>query len=257
MCSMPFVEINGLKTFYEETGKGKPLLLVHGACSNTTIWFNQLASLSKKLRIFAIDLPGHGKTESLTLKGTIERYADHVASFMKGIELKKTAIGGTSMGGMVVQQLCLRHPEMVDRLILHDTAAKIPISVEALELYRNQFESTQRLLSELSFSKKTMRNNPALVHQHVQEDLKTNRRTATDDYEATGAFDFTTMIERIEVPTLIIRGTDDLLIPESMTQFLHEKIKGSIVEAIPDSGHVNMIEKPDELNKVILRFMEV
>jgi pimeloyl-ACP methyl ester carboxylesterase len=252
---MPFVKVNGLKTFYEDAGKGKPLLLVHGACSNTSIWVNQLASLSKKIRVIAIDLPGHGKTEALSTRGTIERYADHVAGFMKEIGLQKSTIGGTSMGGMVVQQLCLKHPEMVYRLILHDTAAKIPVSREALELYRNQFESTQKLLSELSFSKKTMKTNPALVQQHVQEDLKTDRKAATDDYEATGAVDFTTMIEKIDVPTLIIRGADDLLIPESMAQFLHEKIKGSKLEVMPDTGHVNMIEKPDEFNKIILRFM--
>ena len=99
-----------------------------------------------------------------------------------------------------------------------------------------------------------MKTNPALVQQHVREDLKTDRMAATDDYEATGAADFTAMIEKIDIPTLIVRGADDLLIPESMTQFLHEKIKGSRLEVILDAGHVNMIEKPDELNKIILGF---
>jgi pimeloyl-ACP methyl ester carboxylesterase len=252
---MPYVKVSGLKTFYEDAGKGRTLLLVHGACSNTSIWVNQLASLSKKLRVIAIDLPGHGKTEASTDKGTIERYADHVAGFMQEIGLQKAAIGGTSMGGMVVQQVSLKYHGIVDKLVLHDTAAKIPVSNEALELYRNHFESTQKLLSELSFSKKTVKTNPALVRQHVQEDLKTDRKVATDDYEATSAVDFTSMIGKISIPTLIIRGADDLLIPESMTQFLHNKIKGSTLEVIPDAGHVNMIEKPDELNKIILRFM--
>jgi pimeloyl-ACP methyl ester carboxylesterase len=252
---MPVVKINGLNTFYEDTGKGEPLLLIHGACSSTSIWVNQLAGLTKKLRVIAIDLPGHGKTEALNVRGTIERYADHVAAFMVGIGLQKAAICGTSMGGMVAQQLCLEHLNMVDKLILHDTAAKIPVSREALELYRNQFESTQKLLSELSFSKKTMKAKPALVQQHVREDLKTDRKAATDDYEATGEVDFSDRVGIIKVPALIIIGADDLLITRSMAEFLHKKIEGSRLEVILDAGHVNMLEKPELVNDVILKFI--
>jgi len=252
---MPFVKVNGLKTFYEDKGKGKPLLLIHGACSGTRIWVNQLSGLSNKLRVIAIDLPGHGKTDPLNERGTIEWYADHVASFMKQIGLSKAVVGGTSMGGLVVQQLCLKYPQLVEKLIIVDSAAKIPIPKKALDLYRSQFESTQKLLSEISFSKKTMKNNPALVRQHVEEDLKTDRKVATDDYEATGEVDFTSQVGKIKAPALIIMGADDLMITRGMAQFLHENIKGSKLEIIHDAGHVNMIEKPDEFNKIILRFM--
>jgi pimeloyl-ACP methyl ester carboxylesterase len=252
---MPFEKVNGLKTFYEDRGKGKPLILIHGACSSTRIWVNQLAGLSNKLRVIAIDLPGHGKTETPNGKGTILLYADHVASFIGKIGLDKATIGGTSMGGLVAQQLCLKYSQLVEKLIIHDSAAKIPVPKAALDLYRSQFESTQKLLSEISFSKKTMKANPALVQQHVQEDLKTDRKIATDDYEATGEVDFTNEIGKIIVPTLIVRGGDDLMITVSMAQFLHKNIKGSKLEVIPDAGHVNMIERPDEFNKIILKFM--
>ncbi len=250
-----FIKVNGFKTHYEDKGSGKPLLLVHGACSNTSIWVNQISGLSNKLRVIAIDLPGHGKTEPLSQRGTIERYADHVAGFMKEIGLSKAAVGGTSMGGLVVQQLCLKYPQLVEKLILIDSAAKIPISQEVLNLYRNQFESTQKLLSEISFSKKTMKANPALVQQHVQEDLKTDRKVATEDYEATGGVDFTRQLGKIKAPTLIIMGADDLMITPTMAQFLYENIKGSKLETIPDAGHVNMIEKPDEFNRILVKFI--
>jgi 3-oxoadipate enol-lactonase len=252
---LAFTKVNGLKTHYEDKGQGKPLLLVHGACSSTRIWVNQISGLSNKLRVIAIDLPGHGKTEPLSQKGTIGRYADHVASFMKEIGVGRAAVGGTSMGGLVVLQLCLKYPHLVDKLLLVDSAAKIPISQEVLDLYRNQFESTQKLLSEISFSKKTMKANPSLVQQHVQEDLKTDRKVATEDYEATGGVDFTGQLGKIKAPTLLIMGADDLVITSAMTRFLHENIKGSKLEVITDAGHVNMIEKPDEFNKVIMKFI--
>lgn len=100
-----------------------------------------------------------------------------------------------------------------------------------------------------------MKTNPALVQQHVQMDLQTNREAATDDYEATGEVDFSGKIGKIKAPTLIIMGADDLLITKPMAQFLHENIEGSKLEVIPGAGHVNMLEKPEYVNDVILKFV--
>nr|MDO8133066.1 alpha/beta hydrolase [Candidatus Njordarchaeum guaymaensis] len=252
---MPFISVNGLKTFHEDEGKGKPLLLVHGACSDSRIWVNQIAGLSKKLRVIAIDLPGHGKSEPLNARGTIERYAEHVASFMKEIKIQKATIGGISMGGLIVQQLILKHTELFEKLIIVDSAAKIPVPQVALDLYRNQFEYAVKQLTPMSFSNKTTRVNPAVVKRHVEEDLQTNPKVAAEDYEAVGEPDFTDELVKIKVPTLIIQGADDLLIRKEWAEFLHKNIKGSKLEVIPDAGHVNMLEKPDEFNKIVLKFL--
>jgi 3-oxoadipate enol-lactonase len=252
---MPFIKVNGLKTYYEDQGKGKPLLLVHGACADSRLWVNQVAGLSKKLRVIAIDLPGHGKSEPLNAKGTVERYAEHAASFLKEMKIQKATIGGISLGGLIVQQLVLKHPELFEKLIIVDSAAKIPVPKVALDLYRNQFEFAVKQLTPMSLSNKTARANPTIVKRHVEECLQTNPKVAVEDYEATDEADFTEQLSEIKVPTLIIQGADDLLIRKDWVEFLHKNIKGSKLEVIPDAGHVNMIEKPDEFNKIVLRFM--
>nr|MDO8082157.1 alpha/beta hydrolase [Candidatus Freyarchaeota archaeon] len=253
---MPLVNVNGLKTFYESRGKGRPLILIHGAGGSSEYWSIQLSELSKKLRVIAIDLPGHGKSERLKERVSIERYAEHVAGFVKQIKLDQAVILGHSMGGLVVQQLALKHPELIEKLIIVDSAAKFPGSgpPEFADRVRNQPETLSELLP-MFFSKKTLsEGNLASILKHLQPSSVFDPNVLADDFEAAGAVDFREKIKGIAVPTLIIVGAEDIL-PLSLSQFLHENIKESEIEIIPDAGHLPMLEKPDEFNRAILMFL--
>jgi pimeloyl-ACP methyl ester carboxylesterase len=254
---MPFVNVNGLKTFYKSRGKGRPLILVHGAGGSSEYWGIQLSELSKKLRVIAIDLPGHGKSERLKGMVSIERYAEHVAGFVKQIKLDQAVILGHSMGGLVVQQLALKHPELIEKLIIVDSAAKFPGSgpLGFADLVRNQPEKLIELLP-MFFSKKTRsEGNLASILKHLEPSSVFDPNILADDFEAADAVDLREKIKGITVSTLIIVGAEDIL-PLSLSQFLHESIKESEIEIIPDAGHLPMLEKPDEFNKAILRFIE-
>jgi pimeloyl-ACP methyl ester carboxylesterase len=253
---MPLVNVNGLKTFYESRGKGKPLILIHGAGGSSGYWDIQLSELSKKLRVIAIDLPGHGKSERLKERVSIERYAEHVAGFMKQIKLNRAVMLGHSMGGLVVQQLVLKHPELFEKLIIVDSAAKFPGSggSEFADRVRNQPETFSEFLP-MFFSKKTLsEGNLTSILKHLQPSSVFDPNVLADDFEVTGALDLREKIKGITVPTLIIVGAEDRLL--SLSQFIHENIKESEIEIIPDAGHLPMLEKPDEFNKAILRFIE-
>lgn len=129
---MPFVNIDGLKTYYESKGKGKPLILVHGAGGASTYWFNQLSALSEKLWVIAIDLPGHGKSEPLKRKPTIEQYADHTTDLVRNMKLQKVVLLGHSMGGLVAQQMALKNPELLEKLIIVGSGPKLPETPSAV-----------------------------------------------------------------------------------------------------------------------------
>jgi pimeloyl-ACP methyl ester carboxylesterase len=253
---MPLINVNGLKTFYESKGKGKPLILIHGAGGSREYWDIQLSELSKKLRVIAIDLPGHGKSERLKERVSIEQYAEHVAGFVKQIKLDQAVILGHSMGGLVVQQLALKHPELFEKLIIVDSAAKFPGSgsVGFADLVRNQPEKLIELLP-MFFSKKTRsEGNLASILKHLEPSSVLDPNIVADDFEAADAVDLREKIKGITVPTLIIVGAEDIL-PLSGSQFIHENIKESEIEIIPDAGHLPMLEKPDEFNQAILRFI--
>nr|MDO8082156.1 alpha/beta hydrolase [Candidatus Freyarchaeota archaeon] len=263
---MPLVNVNGLKTFYESKGEGKSLLLVHGAGGTSLYWGIQLSELSKKLRVIAIDLPRHGKSEPLKEKATIERYADHVAGFMKQIKLSRAIIAGHSMGGLIVQHLALKRPELFEKLIIVDSTASFPDPARdpnqsaTLEAIRNSYlnkqpaELSKAIISRL-FSKKTLeKGHLSSIMKYLPTDSVYDPSIWFTDFEAGRGADLREKIKDINIPTLIIAGADSML-HVSMSQFLHENIKGSVLEVIPDAGHMLMLEKPEEFNEAILRFI--
>lgn len=262
----PFVSVNGLKTFYESKGKGRTLILVHGAGGTSQYWGIQLSELSKKLRVVAIDLPGHGKSERLKERATTEMYADHLAAFMKQIKLDQAIIAGHSLGGLIVQQLALKHPELFEKLIIVDSAARFPDPTRISnksgnpEALRNFFlnqppEALGRAIISMLFSKKTLEKGTlSPILKYLPTESVYDPSIWLNDFEAGRGVDLREKIKEINIPTLIIAGADSL-IPISMAQLLHENIKGSVLEIIPDAGHMLMLEKPDEFNLAILRFI--
>ncbi|WXG46720.1 MAG: alpha/beta hydrolase [Candidatus Atabeyarchaeum deiterrae] len=253
---MPFILVNGLKTFYEEKGKGKALILIHGAGGFGGYWVRQFSGLSKNRRVIAIDLPGHGKSERLKEKVSIEGYVDHVAAFMKQMKLDKAVIVGHSMGGLVVQQLALKHPELCDKIIIAESGARFSVPSEYPKFVLSEGFDPRDLLY-MAFSEKTILNNPALLQELVSlQGANFDFRVIADDFSAIGKLDLSKKIKQIAVPTLIIVGLDDRMTPQDMAKYLHEQIKGSKLVTIPDAGHMAMMEKPDEFNDAILKFID-
>jgi pimeloyl-ACP methyl ester carboxylesterase len=252
---MPFISINGLKTFYESKGKGKPLILIHGAGGSSGYWDIQLSELSKKLRVIAIDLPGHGKSECLKEKVTIERYSEHVAGMLKQGQLDEATVVGHSMGGLVVQQLVLKHPELVKKIVIVDSAAKFPGQSGLPDLIRSHPEVLGTQFLSYFFSPETISKGKLASMIPLLKSSGFNINVMADDFEAVAAVDLRERLREIAVPTLIIVGSDDFGLL-SASRLLHEKIRSSKLEIIPRAGHMVMIEQPDEFNKALLMFVQ-
>jgi len=100
-------------------------------------------------------------------------------------------------------------------------------------------------------------NNPALLQELVSlQGANFDFRVIADDFSAIGKLDLSKKTKQIAVPTLIIVGLDDRMTPQDMAKYLHEQIKGSKLVTIPDAGHMAMMEKPDEFNDAILKFID-
>ena len=253
---MPVVEIDGLKTYYESKGKGRPLILVHGAGGSSGYWGAQLSELSKELRVTAIDLPGHGRSERPRWKPTIGLYAEHVAGFMKQLEIPSAAILGHSMGGLVVQKLTIDHAKQVVKLIIVDSGAKL-VERGALphDFNTQQAEIGMQILTRV-LSQKTLsdKKKMAFVIKQISRNLTYDIGVLGRDLEAVANEDLRERLREISSPTLIIHGADDP-IPLAMAEYLRDNIKGSKLEVIPDSGHMPMLEQPERFNEALLRFL--
>lgn len=111
------VAINGMEMYYEVSGAGDPLVVLHGAYMNIPTMGEIISRLAKTHKVYALELQGHGRTNDIDRPITYPNLADDVAAFMDAVGLQKADVLGYSMGAGVGLQLAIRHPEKVDQLV--------------------------------------------------------------------------------------------------------------------------------------------
>jgi pimeloyl-ACP methyl ester carboxylesterase len=120
------VTINGMQMYYEVSGRGEPLVVLHGAYMNIPSMGAIIPELAKTHRVYALELQGHGRTTDIDRPMTYQNMADDVAAFMDAVGLGKSDVFGYSMGSIVGLQLAIRHPAKVNKL----AAASVAYDVE-------------------------------------------------------------------------------------------------------------------------------
>jgi len=113
-----YASVNGLKIYYEITGTGQPLILLHGGFGNTEMFMPARAALAKNYKVIAVDLQGHGRTADIDRPIVPDSMANDIAALIKELNLEKTNIVGYSLGGMVALRLAIQHPELLQKVVL-------------------------------------------------------------------------------------------------------------------------------------------
>ena len=120
-----YMPVNGINMYYEIHGVGKPLVLIHGGGSSITTSFSTiLPLLSQNYKVIAVELQAHGHTSDRDAPESFEQDADDVAALLKGLDISKASFFGFSNGGNTAMQIAIRHPQIVDKLILASTFYK-------------------------------------------------------------------------------------------------------------------------------------
>jgi len=117
-----YAEVNGMRMYYEVSGQGEPLIVVHGAYMNIPTMGGIIPRLAETRTIYAVELQGHGRTNDIDRPITYPNLADDIAAFMDAVGLEKADVFGYSMGAAASLQLAIRHPEKVDQLIAASVA---------------------------------------------------------------------------------------------------------------------------------------
>ena len=116
------VSVNGMQMYYEVSGQGKPIVVLHGAYMDIPTMGGIIPKLAETHRVYALEFQGHGRTTDTDRPITYENLADDVAAFMDAVKLEKADIFGYSMGGETALQLAIRHPAKVDKLVAASVA---------------------------------------------------------------------------------------------------------------------------------------
>ena len=254
------------KIYYEESGKGPPLVLIPGFSGGAWIWFRQIAPLAKQFRVITFDPRGIGRTPSNSKPHTIRSLADDIAALLRELDIGSAHILGASFGGFVAQEFALSYPELSRTVLLCCTSFGGPNHVApAMETIAaiastDDFNTRERIRRILipAFSAEFVRDHPGEVEQTVS--LRMANPVSEDLYRsqlgAALSFNVEPRVQAIEAPTLILSGDADAIVPVQNSRNLAAAIPGSELRIIPGGSHLFFIEEPDQFNQIVTDFLE-
>ena len=228
------------------------LIFIHGAGSTGYFWQQQAEALSDRANTVALHLPGHGSSDGPG-KDTIAGYVHAVNDFIGDIEAPQPVPCGFSLGGAIVQQLLMDFPQRYPAGILIGTGVQMKVGSIIFKTIEKDFAEFVDMLVKLAASKKT---NPATVQLFKDELPQSSPQVVSGDFLACDRFDATAGVPSIQVPVLVITSQDDILTPPKYGDVLEEKIENAHRVHIMDAGHLVVLEKPDEVKKAIIEFMD-
>ncbi|HEY9898472.1 MAG TPA: alpha/beta fold hydrolase [Pantanalinema sp.] len=227
-------------------GEGAPILFIHGTGGNGKTWFNQLRRFGLTRTAIAIDLPGYGESELPPGVESVDDYAALVAEWMALAGWARPVVVGTSMGGRVALQLALDHPDRVGGLVLIDASG---IRVEGVPTLSPAELGVEQFLRALFY-----RPSPTLGRTATGEPpawYATMQRLTAKPLRS----DMQARLGEIRLPTLVLWGEHDRILPPAYAEAFHAAIPGSRLCWIPEAGHVPMIERPGAVNDAIADFL--
>ncbi|MEA9391195.1 acetoin dehydrogenase dihydrolipoyllysine-residue acetyltransferase subunit [Acerihabitans sp. TG2] len=255
-----FIEVNGLRVRYVRKGDGDPVVLfIHGFGGDLDNWLFNLDAFAHST-VVALDLPGHGQSETRLAGHTLAELAAFVADFMHALQLPAAHLVGHSLGGAIAAQLALDAPETVRSLSLIDSAG---FGLEVNEGYTQGFIDAQsrrdlKPVVELLFADRS------LVSRQMLDDLLKYKRldgageclSALHDSLFAGGQQSTLPgreLSGTSPPLLLIWGEHDVIIPATHAQ---SAPMGSRVEIIDGAGHMPQMEQANQVNRLLQQHIE-
>lgn len=261
---MEYVDVDGMRIAYIRSGSGPPLVMLHGAPSDSRIWQWMVPDLSRDHTVVAWDAPGFGESPDIDDSWRAPQFADALAAFIAALGLGRPHVVGHSFGTMVALSLFQRHPVAPASLVLvggyAGWAGSLPPDEVArrLEMFIGMAELGD------AFDPKAY---PGLFSDLIPGDraasvasmMRENIRPAT--IRAAGYIgaetDLRPVLPTINVPTLILHGEADVRSPLANAEALHAAISTSQLVVLPELGHACVVEDPEACAKEIRRFVTI
>jgi len=228
------------------------IIFIHGAGGSSVFWQAQIDYLSARVNTLAIDLPGRGRTNGEGQQ-KIEDYADAVVSFAAEIGISDPILCGLSMGGAIAQQVLVDYPTRLKAGILIGTGARMKVAPAFFETIEKDYNSFVNWLCKICVSKTT---DSKIVNPFREDLLRSKPEITLGDFRACDRFDVADQLHAIEAPALVVTAEEDKLTPPEFGDFLEKHIKNATRAHIMGAGHIVPMEKPDEINKAILTFLD-
>ncbi len=265
---MPKVKGNGIELYYETTGSGKALVLISGLGYPLWQWHKMVPYLAEHFQVITFDNRGVGQSDKPAGPYSAQMLAADTAGLLDALGIEKAVIMGHSMGGFIAQALAIDFPQKVSKLILSATnfggPNHVPVTPEAFAVLS---DTTSDPLTRFTNGLKVSTApgwadaNPEIVREWVEWRVANPLDVAA--YQAQLAIGlaltseeaaFENKLSQISVPTLIVFGAHDQVVPPENAKLLVRQIPGSRISIIPDAGHFFPIEVPEAASQMIIDF---
>lgn len=259
------LRIRAVDITYLDHGAGCPVLFIHGHPFDHTMWHPQISALTNRgYRVIAPDLRGYGNTPVTSQITHLDTFARDLHGLLEHLDLDTVDVVGLSMGGQIALELCRLFPDRVDTLTLVATNPRA--ETDEGRTFRKQL-AEQLLLEGMRgyadrmlvgmMSADNVRQLPQ-VAQHVHAMM-----CATCPKGAAAALlgraqrpDHMPLLRRLSAPTLLLVGRQDHFTPPDFTEAMHVWVPDSLVSIIDGAGHLPNLERPEQFNTVLLRFLD-
>ena len=253
------------------SGEGPPIVFIHGLSGSWQNWLENLPYFAQKHRCIAMDLPGFGYSDMPVEKISMSGYARQVDALCDQLGLGKCILVGNSMGGFVTAEMCIQHPERVERACLAAaagisitnlrrrpvlTGARVVGALGAASAAQNRFLVARPRLRWL-FTNFIFRHPSRIAADLMYEQLRGAGKPGTyDALDALTSYDFRDRLPEIKAPTLIVWGDSDMLVPVEDAHEFERLIPQSRTVILEDTGHVPMLERPVKFNELLEELIE-
>jgi 2,6-dioxo-6-phenylhexa-3-enoate hydrolase len=262
-----YATVDGVKIHYNEAGSGDPLVMLHGGGPGASGWSNfatNIGPLSERFRVILMDLPGFGKSDSVTVTGGRAAYNARILSgLLKQLDIPKAHLVGNSMGGATSAKTAIDYPDQVDKLVLMGAAGGgtslfVPMPPEGIKLLNAVFnnptrESFQRMVDIFVYD--SSRITPELLESRFRATVDNPAHLEARKKSTPGVEDLTQELHKIKAKTLLIWGRDDRFVPIDHGLSFLWRIPDAQLHVYSKCGHWAQYEKSDEFNRLVTDFV--
>jgi 3-oxoadipate enol-lactonase len=255
------VSVRGTRINVIDQGSGEPVVLLHGVGGNSRNWGPQIPALAATRRVLAVDARGHGGSDPTDEPMSLQDYADDVVAVMAELGITRAPIVGMSMGGMIAQTLVVSSPELVSSLVLADTCARADEQMAAgmravggLALAQGM-RTVAQSVRPVTFSPAAIAEERPYIAEFEDQFAETDTVSFKIAMDALTRLDVLDRLPGIAVPTLVLSGAEDTLIPGESSKAVAAAVPGAEFQVIENSGHLSNLDQPEAFTEHLLRFL--
>jgi len=256
---------DGVSIYYEADGSGEPLVLIEGLGYANWMWVKQ-KPLSKYVKLIIYDNRGVGYSSKPDRPYTMDNFADDLEDLLNYLSIDKAFLWGVSMGGMIAMYFTYKNPDRVRGLILGETnfgIKSVPPSKEALEILmqppKSGLDKREMLIERMrvAFSREYFNKHKDEIEYLVNLRIRFEEdpKAYNNQLAAVLSFDFKDKLPSIGVPTLIVTGDEDYVVNPQNSYIMNQSIPNSKLIILRGAGHLAIIERAEDYNKVVLNFI--